>query len=75
MDARWSLNLITAPSAEVFTVATAKEHLRIEASVTEDDALITALIVSARTAVEEWLQRALVTQTWEVSFDSFPSYI
>ena len=58
--------LITPPVEEPLTLAEAKTYLRVTSST--EDALITALIVAARTAVERYLGVALLTQTlaqWE----------
>lgn len=68
-----SLRLITAPSVEPVSLVEAKAHLRVTGS--DEDALITALIVAAREAVEHELGRALVTQTWEKTLDMFPEAI
>ena len=65
-----SLRLITAPSVEPVSLVEAKKHLRVSAS--DEDALITALIVTAREAVEHELGRALVSQTLEKTLDMFP---
>lgn len=64
-----SAKLITAPASEPITLAEAKAHLRVD--VTDEDSLITALIVAARQAAEHITGRALMTQTWEVAFDEF----
>ncbi len=68
-----SLKLITAPAAEPVLLAEAKLHCRVDG--TDDDALLTALIVAAREAAEHELGRALITQTWEKVLDAFPSAI
>lgn len=62
--------LITPPSEEPLTLDEAKAHLRVES--TDDDALITALIVAAREQAESITARALCTQTWELVLDAFP---
>lgn len=67
------LKLITPPAAEPVLLADAKLHLRV--SVTDDDALITALIQAAREACEHEICRALITQTWEMVLDEFPEDI
>lgn len=64
------LQLVTAPAAEPLSVADAKTHLRVIA--TDDDAYIGALITVARRACEEHLRRALISQVWRLSLDSFP---
>lgn len=65
-----SLKLITAPTAEPITLEQAKAHLRVEIS--DDDALISALIAAAREAAEAKTQRSLMMQTWELALPKFP---
>lgn len=62
--------LITPPSEEPLTLTEVKLHLRVEN--TDDNALITALIVAAREQAESITARALCTQTWELVLDAFP---
>jgi uncharacterized phiE125 gp8 family phage protein len=66
-----NLRLITAPAAEPVSVATAKTYLRVDGS--DDDALITSLIKAAREKAEELTRRAFITQTWDMSFNEWPS--
>lgn len=69
-----SLKLITAPAAEPVDLTLAKAHCRITDS--QQDALVTLAIESARQAVDGQngvLGRALITQTWELVLDCFPS--
>lgn len=61
---------IAAPASEPLALADAKAHCRVDH--TDDDALITALIVAAREQAEHETGRALVTQTWELVHDTFP---
>jgi hypothetical protein len=61
---------VTPPTEEPVSLATAKAHLRVEIS--DDDALISALITSARRVAEAWTKRAIVTQTWDLTMDNFP---
>jgi uncharacterized phiE125 gp8 family phage protein len=68
-----STKLITAPTSEPVSLVEAKLHLRV--TVTDDDALITALIIAAREMAEHETQRSLITQTWEKSLDMFPDAI
>ncbi len=63
--------LVTAPTAEPVTLAEAKLHLRVDDNA--DDALITALITAARQHAEHDTRRALVTQTWKLALDAFPT--
>jgi uncharacterized phiE125 gp8 family phage protein len=69
-----SLKLITAPSTNPVDSATVKAHLRVIGS--SEDSLIdlyTGAATSALDGPNGLLGRALVTQTWEYSLDSFPS--
>jgi uncharacterized phiE125 gp8 family phage protein len=52
------------------TLAEAKAHLRVEHD--DDDAVISALIAGARTHIEAQTRRALITQTWRLSYDLWP---
>jgi uncharacterized phiE125 gp8 family phage protein len=63
--------VVTAPSAEPITLAEAKLFLKEDGS--DNDALITSMIVAARTVVEGKANRSLVTQTRKLSLDDFPS--
>jgi len=66
----WALVRVTQPAEEPVTLEEAKIHLRVDA--TDEDALISSLIVSAREHVEGFQGRSLVTQTWRLSLDRFP---
>lgn len=68
-----TLKLITAPATEPVTLAEAKLQCRVDADITRDDALITALITAAREQCEHEVGRALITQTWEQVLDAFPT--
>ncbi len=60
----------TADAAtEPVTLTEAKAHLRVTG--TDDDTLIGTLITAARQYVENYLNRALITQTWEWRLDAF----
>lgn len=61
--------LLTAPALEPVTLSEAKRHANVVAS--DDDALITALIVAARELVEQDTSRALINQTWELELDDW----
>lgn len=64
--------LVTAPAAEPVSVATMKEHSRID--IDADDTLLDGYITAARRQVENELKRALITQTYDWYFDSWPSF-
>lgn len=68
-----TLRKTTQPTSEPVTLATAKLHLRVD--VADDDAYITTLIVAARTACEERLERSLITTGWTLTLDAFPEEI
>ncbi len=65
------LTLVTPPAAEPVSLAEAKAQMRVDTS--DDDTLISSLIVAARQAAEEHTRRALVNQTWRLSLDRFPA--
>ena len=65
------LKLKTAPSVEPVTLAQVRAQLRLEDDETDMDTSITLGIQSAREAIEKYLSRALITQTWEVTFTDF----
>jgi uncharacterized phiE125 gp8 family phage protein len=67
------LTLKTAPAAEPVTLAEAKLHCKVDVS--DDDTLITALIVAARQQAEHRTERALITQQWEYTLERFPARI
>ena len=62
--------LITAPAVEPLSLSETKEHLRVDFS--DDDTLITNLIISARETFESKLGRQLITATWRGFLDQFP---
>ena len=64
--------LLTGPAAEPLTLAAMKEFVRLAHD--DDDATITDLIVAARTYIERATRRALITQTWRIVFDHWPSH-
>jgi len=65
-----ALRLITGPTVEPITLAQAKAHLRVDH--TDDDLWITAAIIGCRVYAENFMGRALVSQTWELVIDEFP---
>lgn len=65
------LTLQTAPASEPVTVTEAKDQSRIDG--TDEDTVLTRLIIVARTTVEKLSGRTLITQTWDVIYNNFPS--
>lgn len=64
------LQLINPPAEEPVSLAEAKLHVRVD--ITDDDALISALITAARQAAESLTGRQIVTARWKLVLDSFP---
>jgi uncharacterized phiE125 gp8 family phage protein len=66
----------TAPSQTTpVSLTEAKTHLRVEAAVMDDDALITSLIQAATDHLDGWtgiLGRCLMTQQWQQDFWCWP---
>jgi len=62
--------LKTKPVKEPMTLQEAKDHLRVD--LTDEDAYIDQLITAARLEAEDLMERALITQTWELFLDCFP---
>lgn len=66
----YGLTLVTPPAEEPFDLAAAKLHLREDD--TGQDSIVSALITAARSYCESFLNRALITQTWDLTLDCFP---
>ncbi len=66
------LTQLSQPAAEPLSLTEAKLHLRVDADLTDDDTLISALIVAARQQAEHRTGRALVSQQWRLGLDQFP---
>lgn len=64
--------ITTAPAAEPLVLADMKNYLKVPASVTADDDLITDYIREAREFVERKTARALITQTVTQYLDKWP---
>lgn len=65
--------LYAAPTSEPITLDEAKAHLNVTGS--SKDAYINTLIIVARKSVERYLQRALITQTWDLYMQCWHSCI
>jgi uncharacterized phiE125 gp8 family phage protein len=63
--------LLVPPASEPLSLAEAKNFLRVEHDA--DDALIAALIASARAQVEAATRRVLITQEWRIALDRWPA--
>lgn len=62
---------IEPPASEPLSLTDAKNYLRVQHDA--DDALITSMISAARMQVERRTRRALITQTWRIVLDRWPS--
>jgi uncharacterized phiE125 gp8 family phage protein len=65
--------LETAPTTEPVTLGELRTHMRLEE--TKEDTYCESLITAARMYVENRLLRQLITATWHLHMDSFPSEI
>jgi uncharacterized phiE125 gp8 family phage protein len=66
-----NFELITAAATEPIVLADAKEHLNVD--LTTHDTLITRAISAARRAAESYLRFQIITATWKLWLDEFPS--
>ena len=66
-----TLQLKTAPASEPVTLTEAKAHMRVDIS--DDDTLITSLLLAARRFIENYTGIRMITQTWYYRLDAFPS--
>ena len=62
--------LVTGPTEDAVNIDTVKEFLRIDGDA--DDAALLVMIRGCVRRVEELLDRKLVSQTWDIFYDSFP---
>ena len=66
------IKVITAPASEPVTIEEAKLHCRVDG--TEEDTLLTNLIVAAREYCEGYQNRSYLAQTIEETLDGWPSF-
>jgi len=67
-----AIKIITEPTTEPVTLDEAKAHCRVDG--TDEDDLITTLIVAARQYCEQRQNRAYLTQTLELTLDRWPRF-
>lgn len=64
-----TLKLLTPPSQPAVALVDAKAHMRVD--ITDDDALITALVAAAQEHIEDVTGVRMVTQQWRLYQDRF----
>jgi uncharacterized phiE125 gp8 family phage protein len=64
--------IVTQPAIEPISLTEAREHLRNE-GLTADDSYLGTLITASRQYIENYLNRALIEQTWLQTWDSVPT--
>lgn len=64
-----AVRVITAPTEYPLTLAEVKAHLRVDH--TDEDTIIEAYLAAATAHAEKFTGRALITQTLELTLDSF----
>lgn len=62
---------VSDAASEPVSVSDMKAWLRVD--VTDDDSLIGSLITSARRMIEEHVDKSMMSQTWKLTLDGFPS--
>ena len=67
-----NVSIVTAASGFPISEEEVRDHLRLDDN--RDDAYIKSLIAVVTNFTEKFTRRALITQTWKVFFDCFPSY-
>jgi len=67
--------LITAPLSTVISLSEAKLFLSIDDQSNVYDPLLSMLIKTATHRIEQYTQRGLVTQTWQLNSDRVPSNV
>ena len=65
---RYALERVSGPDIEPITLAEAKRHLGEFDDVTTRDDDVSGLIQAAREWVEDYTARALIDQTWRLTF-------
>lgn len=68
-----ALTTITEPAIEPIALADLKNDIRVDSDLTADDFLISAHLASARRYIEKVVDRALITQTLELTMDAWPT--
>lgn len=64
-----NVQLVTAPTKEPVNLGEAKSFCRVD--IADDDDLLNGLVLAARSNIETWVRKKLVTQTWNLFLDAF----
>lgn len=67
-----ALRLVAVTGTEPVTLTEIKAMCRVDADITADDTILTALGKAARSQCEHLLDRTIVAATWERTLDAFP---
>ncbi|WP_407312056.1 head-tail connector protein [Desulfosporosinus sp. SB140] len=71
-----NLVLTVPPAVEPLSLQEVKDYLRVDNDTdTTGDNYLSALMTAAREYCEGFQNRAYITQTWQMSFDYWPSYV
>lgn len=65
------LTLISAPAETPVSLDTVKQQVRVTGSGRNE--LLTLYLAAATDEIERWTGRALIDQTWDVTWDAFPA--
>lgn len=71
MAEKYNVKRTSDPAVEPVTVGQLKDHLRIATNL--DDTVLAHVISSARAQVERDTGQSLITQTWQMTLDKFPT--
>lgn len=63
--------LVTPPTLDPISLLEARAHCRID--IPDDDGLVAGYLLAARVHIENETRRAFMTQTWEATFDCWPT--
>ena len=66
----YALSLVTEPTSELLARADVERHLELDDDYHDHE--VTAWIMAARQIAENYLNRAIGTQTWDLILDRFP---
>lgn len=71
----FTARLIVPPVTTAVSLSEAKAFLSLDDQSTVFDGLLDSLIQTATQRIEDYCQGAIVTQTWQLTMDAFPSRI